>query len=74
MTALKLRRIGNSVGVVLPKEALARLRAGAGDTVHVTEVPGGIRLTTYDPEFEAQMAVARQIMKEDRDILRELAK
>jgi putative addiction module antidote len=74
MTALKLRRIGNSVGVVLPKEALARLRASAGDTVHVTEVPGGIRLTTYDPEFEAQMAVARQIMKEDRDILRELAK
>jgi putative addiction module antidote len=74
MTALKLRRIGNSVGVVLPKEALVRLRAGAGDTVHVTEVPGGIRLTTYDPEFEAQMAVARQIMKEDRDILRELAK
>jgi putative addiction module antidote len=74
MTALKLRRIGNSVGVVLPKEALARLRAGAGDTVHVTEVPGGIMLTTYDPEFEAQMAVAREIMKEDRDILRELAK
>ncbi|MBV9065877.1 MAG: AbrB/MazE/SpoVT family DNA-binding domain-containing protein [Methylobacteriaceae bacterium] len=74
MTALKLRKIGNSVGLVLPKEALARLRVEAGDTVHMTEVPGGVRLTPYDPVFERQMAVARKIMKRNRNVLRELAK
>ena len=74
MTALKLRKVGNSVGLVLPREILARLHAEAGDTVYVTDAPGGLRITTYDPEFERQMAVARKIMKEDRDVLRELAK
>jgi putative addiction module antidote len=74
MTALKLRKIGNSVGLVFPKEELARLRAGAGDIVHITEAPGGVRITNYDPAFERQMAVARKIMKQNRDALRELAK
>jgi putative addiction module antidote len=74
MTALKLRKIGNSVGLVLPKEALARLRVEAGDTIHMTEAPGGVRLTPYDPVFERQMAVARKIMKRNRNVLRELAK
>jgi putative addiction module antidote len=74
MTALKLRKIGNSVGLVLPKEALARLRVEAGDTIHMTEAPGGVRLTPYDPVFERQMAVARKVMKRNRNVLRELAK
>lgn len=72
--ALKLTRIGNSVGVVLPKEILARLKLEAGDAVYLTESPDGYRLTPYDAEFEEQMTLARQIMKERRDALRELAK
>lgn len=74
MTALKLTRIGNSVGVVLPKEVLARLKLEAGDSVYLTEAPDGYRLTPYDAEFEAQMKVARDVMKRRRSALRELAK
>lgn len=73
-TALKITKIGNSAGVVLPKELLARLRAGLGDTLYVTEAPDGIRLTAANPDFAAQMELAEQIMREDRDILRVLAK
>lgn len=72
--ALKITKIGNSAGVVLPKELLARLRAGVGDTLYVTEAPDGIRITAADPDFAAQMEIAEQIMREDRDILRVLAK
>jgi putative addiction module antidote len=71
---LKLTKIGNSVGLVLPKEVLARLRIGLGDTVYLTEAPDGMRLTAANPDFEAKMAAAEQIMREDRDILRVLAK
>ncbi len=74
MTALKLSRVGNSVGVVLPKEVLARLKLQVGDTVFLTESPDGYRLTPYDAEFEAQMKVAEQVMRENRDVLRQLAK
>jgi putative addiction module antidote len=74
MTTLKLRQIGNSVGLILPKETLSRLNVDAGDTLYMTDAPGGVHLTPYDPGFEKQMALARQIMKEDRDVLRELAK
>jgi putative addiction module antidote len=73
-TVLKLTKIGNSVGVILPKEVLARLRASLGDTLYVTEAPDGIRLTASNPDFEAKMALAEQIMREDRDILHVLAK
>lgn len=72
--SLKVTKIGNSAGVVLPKELLAKLRAGVGDTLYVTETPDGIRITASDPSFEAKMALAEQIMREDRDILRVLAK
>lgn len=72
--ALKITRIGNSAGIVLPKELLAHLRVGLGDTVHVTEAPDGVRLTAHDPEFAATMALAEEIMREDRNILRALAK
>ena len=74
MTALKLTQIGNSVGVILPKELLAKLGVGKGDTVYAIDTPDGVRLTTADPDFEVQMAVARQIMKKRRGVLRELAK
>jgi putative addiction module antidote len=74
MTVLKLTQIGNSVGVILPKEVLARLKLEKGDTVFVTDVVDGIRLTPYSPEFETQMAAARDVMKKRRQVLRELAK
>lgn len=74
MLTLKLTAIGNSIGVVLPKEALTKLKLGKGDTVFLTESPDGYRLTPYSPEFETQMTIARQIMKKRRDVLRELAK
>ena len=70
---LKLTTVGNSVGIVLPKELLARLRLVKGDVLHVTELADGIKLAPYDPVFAAQMAVAETIMREDRDVLRQLA-
>lgn len=71
---LKLTQIGNSVGVVLPKEALAALKLEKGDTLHLTEAPDGFRVTAFDPEFERQMGAAETIMKRRRNALRELAK
>ena len=71
---LKVRRIGNSLGVVLPKELLARLHVEKGDTVYATESPDGVRLTPFDPAFEQQMEAARKIMKARRNVLHELAK
>ena len=70
---LKITAIGNSAGVILPKELLARLRVDKGDTLYALETPDGIRLTTYDPVFAAQMEVAERVMREDRDLLRKLA-
>ena len=75
MSALKLTQIGNSVGVILPKEVLASMNVGKGDTVYLTQVAsGGFTLTPYDEEFERQMEAARRIMKKRRNVLRELAK
>lgn len=74
MQALKIRRIGNSLGLVLPKEVLARLRLDEGDQVYITEAPDGYRLTPMNQEFAGQMEEAESIMREDRDLLRELAK
>jgi putative addiction module antidote len=71
---LKLTQIGNSVGVVLPKDALAAMKLEKGDSIHLTESPEGFRLTAYDPEFERQMNAAEDIMKRRRNVLRELAK
>ncbi len=70
---LKITAIGNSAGVILPKELLARLRVDKGDELHALETPDGIRLTTYDPVLAAQMEVAEQVMREDRQLLRQLA-
>ena len=73
-TGLKLTRVGNSVGVVLPKDLLARLNVQLGDTIFLTESPDGYRITPYNPDLERQLTLAKAIMKKDRDILRELAK
>lgn len=70
---LKVTTIGNSAGVILPKELLARLRVEKGDELYALETPDGIRLTTFDPQLAAQMEVAEQVMREDRQVLRKLA-
>ncbi len=74
MHALKLTQIGNSVGVILPKEVLARLKLEKGDTVYVTETPDGFALTPLDPNFEQQLELGREFMREYRDTFRALAK
>jgi putative addiction module antidote len=74
MLKLKVTTVGASAGVILPKEALARLKVAKGDILYLTEAPDGYRLTPLDPDFERQMAAAETIMQEDRDILHALAK
>ncbi|MDP2848194.1 MAG: AbrB/MazE/SpoVT family DNA-binding domain-containing protein [Humidesulfovibrio sp.] len=79
MQAVKIRKIGNSLGVVIPKEVLARMKVAEGETVYFTETgDGGVRLTPLDEsfseEFALQMAAAEKLMRQDRHILRELAK
>jgi len=74
MAALKLTQIGNSVGVILPKELLARLKVEKGDMLFWTEAANGVNLSAYSPDFEAEMSEARRIMKKRKDVLRELAK
>lgn len=71
---LKVRSIGGSFGVILPKEALAKLKVVDGDDVFLTETPDGYALSPYDSEFEADMKLARDFMKQRRNVLRELAK
>ena len=74
MYALKLTTVGSSTGVVLPKEVLGRLKVAKGDVIYLTETPDGFRLTPYDERFAEQMRAAEQIMHENRDVLRALAK
>jgi putative addiction module antidote len=73
MAQLKVTTVGNSTGVVLPKEVLAKLRVEKGDTLYVTETPNGVELSAYDAEFAEQMELAESIMREDRDVLKKLA-
>ncbi len=75
MIQLKVRRVGNSLGVVLPREALARLNLKDGDVLFLMEAPdGSMRITPYDPTFEEQMRAAREGMGQYRNALRELAR
>ncbi|MBJ2155598.1 AbrB/MazE/SpoVT family DNA-binding domain-containing protein [Variovorax sp. IB41] len=74
MSALKLTQIGNSVGVILPKEVLARLKLEKGDTVFMTEAANGVTLTPYDPEVDEQLKLGREFMREYRDTFHQLAK
>ena len=71
---LKITTIGNSAGVILPKELLARLRVEKGDSLFATELPDGVKLTPFDPDLAGQMEVAERVMREDRNVLRKLAK
>lgn len=71
---LKITAIGNSAGVILPKELLARLRVDKGDELFVVETPEGFALSAFDPAIAKQMEVAEQVMREDRNVLRKLAK
>ncbi len=75
MLAFKVTTVGSSAGFILTKEAMSRLKVKKGDTVFLTEAPdGSYRLTPYNPDFERQMHLAEEIMQEDREILRALAK
>ncbi len=71
---LKVRKIGNSLGVVLPKDVLAKLNIGEGGELIVSETPDGVALSAYDDEIARQIAVGRDVMKRYRNALRELAK
>jgi putative addiction module antidote len=75
IATVELKKIGNSAGVILPKEVMARLNLSVGDRFYATLTPdGGIRFTPYDPDFEKAMEVARRGMKIYRNALAELAK
>ena len=74
MHMLKLTQIGNSVGVVLPKEALARLKLAKGESVFLTETPDGYTLTPYDPALDEEINAGREFMRDFRDSFHQLAK
>ena len=74
MTAkLKITTVGNSAGVVLPREILERLRVEKGDTLYVVETPNGIELTPYDADFARKLEIGKRVMRKNRDLLRKLA-
>lgn len=74
MTEVKVTTIGNSTGIILSKELLTKLRVKKGDILFAAETPNGIEFTPYNPEFAAQMDAAEEIMRQDRDVLKKLAK
>ena len=75
MLDLKVRKVGNSLGVVLPREATNRMKVRDGDTLFLTETPdGGYRITPYDPDFENKIKKVEDIMSRYRNTLRALAK
>ena len=73
MHRMKVTTVGNSVGIVLTKEVLDKLRVRKGDVLYATETSNGIELSPYDPEFAQQMDVAENIMREDRNVLKKLS-
>lgn len=74
MHALKLTQIGNSVGVILPREVLTKLKLEKGDTLYLTDTPDGVALTPLDPSFEQQLELGREFMRDYRDTFRALAR
>lgn len=72
--ALTIRAIGNSSGVVLPKELLELLNVKQGDKLFVTRTPDGVSLTPYNAAAADQMETLREVMRDRRNLLRELAK
>lgn len=73
MNRMKVTTVGNSIGIVLTKEVLAKLRVGKGDVLYATETPNGMELSAYDPEFARQMDMAENIMRENRNVLKKLS-
>jgi len=71
---LKVTKIGNSLGVILPRDLLIRMRLDKGDSVFITETPDGFKLSAYDEQFATQMETARALMRKRRNVLKELAK
>ncbi len=74
MTTLKLTQIGKSLGLILPRAVLARLKLQKGDTVFVTDAANGVMLTPYDPDLDQQLEIGREFMREYRDTFHQLAK
>jgi putative addiction module antidote len=74
MVAVTVRKVGNSLGVTLPADAVRALGIKCGDTLFLTASPDGLRITPYDPEFEASMKAAESFMGRYRNALRELAR
>jgi putative addiction module antidote len=72
-TAVKVTTIGNSVGIVLPREILDRLHVEKGDMLYLTESPDGIRISPYDPKLAKKLDAFEQVMRDNRDVLRKLA-
>jgi putative addiction module antidote len=72
-TAVKVTAIGNSAGIILPKEVLGRLHVEKGDTLYLTESPDGFRISPYDDAFARKLEVFEQVMRENRDVLKKLA-
>ena len=73
-TTVKVTTVGSSVGIVLPKEVLAKLNVAKGDVLYISETSDGVRLSAYQPDFAAKMEVAEKVMRRNRDALRRLAK
>jgi putative addiction module antidote len=72
-TKVKITTVGNSAGIVLPKEILSHMNMQKGDSLYVTKTRDGIQLVPYDDSFASQMDAAREVMREHRDVLRKLA-
>jgi putative addiction module antidote len=70
---VKITTVGSSVGIVLPKEILSKLRVEKGDSLYITETPDGVQLTPYDEEFDRQIEIGKKVMRTYRDALRKLA-
>jgi len=71
---LKITKIGNSAGIILPKDVLAHLNAEVGEALSLVVTPRGIELSSAEPDFDAQMVAARDVMARRKRALRELAK
>jgi len=73
-TAVKITTLGNSAGIALPREILAKLKVEKGDMLYLTETPTGIHIVPYEPNFAEKMEMLEEVMRENRDVLRQLAK
>lgn len=73
MTTLKITTVGNSLGIILSKDILAKLNVEKGDTLYISDIPGGVELRAYDPEFVEDMKRVEKIIRDNRNVLTKLA-